>query len=787
MGFSASGQRQYPEQRVRGRRHQRDAVLRHAVRVVSAGLDPGIPGDDQRLLRRVRTGVRRRAERHHQERRQHDSGVAATDSCATTTSTRRRTPAASSTASRSSCDVAAAVQPAAVRRLSRRAARPRTRCSSSSATRTSRTTRRPCWRHHRLLAQPRPGLGHPVEEHDARAAAEERLERQRPQPLLGAAQPDDEGRQNCSGQGGDGCNSSPLWTEEKRATFNGPIWSALGTWTSTLSGNAFNEMRAYYGVNKIRITSNLARHIRPRPAEQNAVDGTVHRAHLSRRIVWRVHDRRARRRDQLLPERLADAGHRQAPAQGRRTARAREVPDGHRRLAERPLGIPGRRRLQPSPIRTAIPTRSTPPSARPRTPRRSGTTRSTRRTRGRSRDNLTLNLGLRYDVDNTITVGNDLVDARNARYLANLGVAPLGKVKQGPQQRRAAPRLRLGAHRGPQARHPRAAPASSTIRTTSTTTTSTSTRRCSPIVASISTATARRTIRSTTPPRVCPRHACAAAHSSPSVSRSSRTSPASASFPSSRSPWPLISACRTRGRPPSGSRGSCPAASRSGRLRLFLRQRRAPAAERQSGLRERRSGSTRIRGSPASTSPKTSATSSTTPCRRARNIAAPSCGPASPTRSRRRRRTAAPAASAAAPRPTRWTLSVDDGPTNEDRRHNVVVGRLLPVPARLPAGRDLSLRQRAALQREQPLRDQRAARAAQLAPRRRREELRPARRQAVQAAAQRLGINVFWEMFNVFNTDNFQAYQGSLESTTFGQPGRALPKRRQQFGFRVDF
>ena len=34
--------------------------------------------------------------------------------------------------------------------------------------------------------------------------------------------------QNCSGQGGDGCNSSPLWTEEKRATFNGPIWSALG-------------------------------------------------------------------------------------------------------------------------------------------------------------------------------------------------------------------------------------------------------------------------------------------------------------------------------------------------------------------------------------------------------------------------------------------------------------------------------------------------------------------------------------------------------------------------------
>ena len=30
---------------------------------------------------------------------------------------------------------------------------------------------------------------------------------------------------NCSGQGGDGCNSSPLWTLEKRATFDGPLWS----------------------------------------------------------------------------------------------------------------------------------------------------------------------------------------------------------------------------------------------------------------------------------------------------------------------------------------------------------------------------------------------------------------------------------------------------------------------------------------------------------------------------------------------------------------------------------
>src|SRR6185436_11766225 len=51
---------------------------------------------------------------------------------------------------------------------------------------------------------------------------------------------------NCSGQGGDGCNSNPLWALEKRATFNGPLWSVLGNLTSTLAGNSFNELRAYY-------------------------------------------------------------------------------------------------------------------------------------------------------------------------------------------------------------------------------------------------------------------------------------------------------------------------------------------------------------------------------------------------------------------------------------------------------------------------------------------------------------------------------------------------------------
>jgi hypothetical protein len=94
--------------------------------------------------------------------------------------------------------------------------------------------------------------------------------------------------QNCSGQGGDGCNSSPLWTLEKRATFNGPIWSVLGTWTSSLSSTAFNEMRAYYGVNKIRITSNLAGTSGLDLLEQNASTGSSRSAPiLARRLGQR--------------------------------------------------------------------------------------------------------------------------------------------------------------------------------------------------------------------------------------------------------------------------------------------------------------------------------------------------------------------------------------------------------------------------------------------------------------------------------------------------------------------
>ncbi len=52
--------------------------------------------------------------------------------------------------------------------------------------------------------------------------------------------------------------AAPLETLETRQTFGGPLWNILGNWTTTLSNTAFNELRVTYGVNKPWILSNLA-------------------------------------------------------------------------------------------------------------------------------------------------------------------------------------------------------------------------------------------------------------------------------------------------------------------------------------------------------------------------------------------------------------------------------------------------------------------------------------------------------------------------------------------------
>lgn len=62
---------------------------------------------------------------------------------------------------------------------------------------------------------------------------------------------------NCSGQIGQGCDNQPNWTQESRGLYTGPIWSTVAALTSTFGSRAFNEFRFYYGVNKVSIFSNI--------------------------------------------------------------------------------------------------------------------------------------------------------------------------------------------------------------------------------------------------------------------------------------------------------------------------------------------------------------------------------------------------------------------------------------------------------------------------------------------------------------------------------------------------
>ena len=53
-------------------------------------------------------------------------------------------------------------------------------------------------------------------------------------------------------------NGSALDTIGPRYTWGGPLWNINGSATSTISSNAFNEARVYYGINKPLIACNLA-------------------------------------------------------------------------------------------------------------------------------------------------------------------------------------------------------------------------------------------------------------------------------------------------------------------------------------------------------------------------------------------------------------------------------------------------------------------------------------------------------------------------------------------------
>jgi hypothetical protein len=131
-------------------------------------------------------------------------------------------------------------------------------------------------------------------------------------------------------------------------------------------------------------------------------------------------------------------------------------------------------------------------------------------------------------------------------------------------------------------------------------------------------------------------------------------------------------------------------------------------------------------------------------------------------------------------------LSIDEGTCNEDRRHNFVFDAFSQLPVgfqvagiyRYATGLRYSVTSRFVVFARPEPRNSRHGDNEHIV------DLRVTKEFSLGKGVR---VMAFWEMFNALNTKNFVSYQGSLESVNFGRPASILPMRRQQLGFRLDF
>jgi len=137
-----------------------------------------------------------------------------------------------------------------------------------------------------------------------------------------------------------------------------------------------------------------------------------------------------------------------------------------------------------------------------------------------------------------------------------------------------------------------------------------------------------------------------------------------------------------------------------------------------------------------------------------------------------------------------FNMAEDQGPDSSDRRHNLVLNGSYIFPFDLQVAG-------IAIYRSAPRYSVTTRFQLDADPFKDRPEPRNSRRGDSESTVDvrlskivRIGtrrVTGFWEIFNALNTDNFINYTGSLQSSSFGQPLAAREKRRQQLGFRIDF
>ncbi len=139
-----------------------------------------------------------------------------------------------------------------------------------------------------------------------------------------------------------------------------------------------------------------------------------------------------------------------------------------------------------------------------------------------------------------------------------------------------------------------------------------------------------------------------------------------------------------------------------------------------------------------------------------------------------------------------FDLNEDLGPDDNDRRHNLVIDGSYLVP-RIDVQAAGIVSYRSALPYSvstsfqldsDPFTDRPEPRNSRRGDKEKNVDLRVSK---ILRFGGRYSATAFWEMFNVFNTDNYLRFQGSLQSSAFGLPLTEAPKRRQQLGFRIDF
>jgi hypothetical protein len=133
-----------------------------------------------------------------------------------------------------------------------------------------------------------------------------------------------------------------------------------------------------------------------------------------------------------------------------------------------------------------------------------------------------------------------------------------------------------------------------------------------------------------------------------------------------------------------------------------------------------------------------------------------------------------------------YDISVDDGPANYDRRHTLNLDGMYNLPFRISLSGLYSFGSplpwnvtsiNDTFFRPEPRNSRRAGNL----------NTTSVRFSKAFKIRERLSATVMWEVFNLFNTDYFYGYAGSLQSSSFGTPGNDLPKRAQQGAFRIDF